>query len=196
MDQIQAFVTAHAAVFVLVWPLATALASVLYKLAENNPRMHAALSFLAGLGIDLPKLWDALGRMLTGAAASTAAKLLPLALVAGLGLASSGCLSSAPVVPVTPANQQQVSSCETTATTHNAFVLGDIVIGGVTTGLAGVSAAVTDNNTKTALAISAAVAAGLTAIGTGGVGLTTVNFEDSKCSDVVGSLPLASKAAQ
>ena len=130
-----------------------------------------------------------------GANAKAAGKVVAVLGLLALAGSQSGCLSSAPIVPVTPANQAQIASCSTDAQLHNAFVLGDIIVGGTTTGIAGASAAFTDTNTKTALAISAAIAAGLTAIGTGGVGLTTMNFEDSKCADVVGSLPIAANKA-
>jgi len=86
-----AFVTAHATLIALLWPAVTALASLGYTLAESNPRMHAALSFLAGIGIDLPKIWAALTRMLTGSAV-TAAKVAVVAVFMGLaGVSVSAC---------------------------------------------------------------------------------------------------------
>lgn len=48
------------------WAGLTALASLLYQAAEKNARMHAFLSTLASLGVDLPALWNALGRMVSG----------------------------------------------------------------------------------------------------------------------------------
>lgn len=52
--------------WIVLWPALTAAASLGYQALEHDTRGHAVLSALASLGLDLPKLWDALGRMLTG----------------------------------------------------------------------------------------------------------------------------------
>jgi hypothetical protein len=103
----------------------------------------------------------------------------------------SGCISSAPIVPVTPANQNQISVCQADATLHNDVVIGDFVVGGLTSGLAGVSAGLpnTDSSAKTAIAISAAVGGALTITGAAIAGYTASNFSNSNCSSVVGILP-------
>lgn len=109
-----------------------------------------------------------------------------------LALCSVACISSAPIVPVTPANTDQISSCQTTAEWHNGVVIGDFVFGGAGAALGGIGAAVTDSNTKTGLAIGAAVAGGLTAVGAAIAGYTASNFANSNCSNVVGQLPTVS----
>lgn len=85
-----AFLAAHAALLVIVWPALTAVASLLYTLADKSPRTHGALSTLAGLGIDLPKVWEALGRLVTGSTVKIAGVVL---FVIGLSFTSSACIN-------------------------------------------------------------------------------------------------------
>jgi hypothetical protein len=119
------------------------------------------------------------------------AVLLGLAVLAGCGLPA--CISSAPITPVTPANQDQVSTCQSIASLHNGVVIGDFAVGGITSGLAGVGAALTDTQTKTDLAIAAAAAGAVALVGTGIAGLTSADFANSNCSSVVGALPASHK---
>jgi hypothetical protein len=107
-----------------------------------------------------------------------------------------GCISSAPITPVTPANQDQVSTCQSIASLHNGVVIGDFVVGGVTSGLAGVGAALSDTQSKTDLAIAAAAAGAVGLVGTGVAGLTSADFANSNCSSVVGSLPAGKGGGQ
>jgi hypothetical protein len=60
------WITAHQVLLIAMWPLLTAVISLFYKQLDQIPRVHAALSALTALGIDLPKLWEALGRIVTG----------------------------------------------------------------------------------------------------------------------------------
>jgi hypothetical protein len=60
------WITAHQVLLIAMWPLLTAVVSLFYKQLDAIPRVHAALSVLTALGIDLPKLWEALGRVITG----------------------------------------------------------------------------------------------------------------------------------
>ena len=113
-----------------------------------------------------------------------------------LCLACASCISSAPIVPETPANQAQIASCQSTASLHNGIVLGDFVFGGSAAGVGAVGALVTDSGQKTALLVTGAILGGLTTIGTAIAGYTASNFANSKCSDVVGGLPLGSKAPE
>ena len=103
----------------------------------------------------------------------------------------AGCLSSAPIVPVTPANTAQISSCESTASQHDGYVIGDFVVGGVSAGLAAAAAAVSDTNTKTGLGVGAAGAAAVGVTLAALAELTASNFANSQCPTVVGSLPTA-----
>jgi hypothetical protein len=68
-------------------------------------------------------------------------------------------------------------------------VVGDFIIGGSATVMTGISAAVSNQNTKTELAIAGAVAGGITTIGAAVAGFTASNFVDLKCTDVVSPLP-------
>ena len=118
--------------------------------------------------------------------AKMAAKIAPLACL----LLVSGCISSAPIVPVTPANTAQVSSCESSATVHNDFVIGGFVLGGITAGLGAAGAVATDSTAKTDLAISAAAVGGAMLIDTAITGFSAQNFANSQCTSVVGALPV------
>jgi len=118
-------------------------------------------------------------------------------LVMALGLLQSGCLSSAPIVPVTPANTAQVSSCENTATLHDGFVIGDFALGGAAAALGGTAAAVPSSNASAqeGLAISAAVAGAGAVVLTAFSEYTASNFANGNCPSVVGPLPAAAPAA-
>ena len=102
----------------------------------------------------------------------------------------TGCISSAPTVPVTAANTAQISSCESSAAVHNDFVIGGFALGGISAGLGASGAAVSDTNAKTDLAIGAAVVGGLVLIDSAIVGLSASNFANSQCTSVVGALPV------
>ena len=106
-------------------------------------------------------------------------------------LALAGCLYSAPIVPVTPANQAQVASCQQTAVFHDGDVIVDFGLGGISSALAGSAAAVSDQNTKTDLAVVSASVAALVVVGAAIAELTASNFANSNCSSVVGPLPTA-----
>ena len=101
-----------------------------------------------------------------------------------------GCISVTPTVPVTPENSAKISSCESTATLHNGFVLGGIGVGAVSAGMAGVAAASSDKGLQQGLAIGAAAAAGVTALATGGAGLTAASFTGNRCTEIVTPLPM------
>ena len=73
-----AWITAHQALMLVLWPALTAAASLAYTQLEKDTRIHAAFNVLASLGIDLPKLWDALGRALTGGGGATPTATAPV----------------------------------------------------------------------------------------------------------------------
>jgi len=112
-----------------------------------------------------------------------------------LALLTSGCLSSAPLVPVTPANQTQITACQNTATLHNAVVIGGFVLSGTTAGLAGAAAALPDPNTKTTLGVIGASVGGVALVSAAIGELTNSNFQNSQCGNVVGPLPTAPNPA-
>jgi hypothetical protein len=109
--------------------------------------------------------------------------------LAVLSLALVACIPSAPIGPVTPANQAQVAACQSIATLHNGVVVGDFIFGGAASGLAAVGAIVTDPQTKTGVAIGAAIAGATGIVGTAIAGFTSRDFANSQCSSVVGDLP-------
>jgi hypothetical protein len=108
---------------------------------------------------------------------------------------STACLPAAPIVPVTAANTQQVSACQQIASVHNGVVLGDFVLGGSATTLAGVGAMATNTSVKTDLSIAAAVVGGVSLAGTAIAGYTAGDFANSNCSSVLGQLPTVSADA-
>jgi hypothetical protein len=112
-----------------------------------------------------------------------------------LAIHQMACISSAAIVPVTPVNQPQITSCQSTATTHDLSVIGDFVFGAAGTTLGSISAVESNQNTKTDLAVAAAGAAGVVIVGTALAAFTASNFANSNCSSVVGPLPLSSKPA-
>jgi hypothetical protein len=68
MNVIQTWLVAHqalAAMLILFWPTLTGLASLGVQLLDATSRGHAVLSFLAAIGVDIPKIIDAIGRMIT-----------------------------------------------------------------------------------------------------------------------------------
>ncbi len=115
--------------------------------------------------------------------------LSAFALVLLLAVGLSACLSGVPIVPVTPQNSAQVSSCQSTESLHNGLVVGDFVLGGATTGLASVSAAVADTATKNVLGVTAAIVGAVAVVDTAVTALTTQSFANGNCSALVGALP-------
>lgn len=111
-----------------------------------------------------------------------------------LGLLLGGCIPSAALVPVTPANADQVRVCKVIAGEHNGFVVGDVIISGLGTTAAGIGAGLSTSNTglKDGVTTGAAVAGGLAMAGAALVAYTSSAFASSKCSSVVGDLPTQS----
>lgn len=91
-----AFFVAHQ---LAIYGLVTAIASLVYPVLDKNKYAHAIFSFLAASGIDLPKIWNAVVRMLPGAqgtVARAAMKTLPiLALCLGVMGTITGCATTA-----------------------------------------------------------------------------------------------------
>jgi hypothetical protein len=182
----------------------------LEKLCSPESFWYRLGVILASLGVDLTSL----GKLSIGVASADAtrvqvnaasltmgkldavrkdaSKIAPLGV---LMLLLSGCISSAPIVPVTPANTAQVSSCQSSAAVHNDVVIGGFVLGGISAGLGSAGAAVSDSNAKTDLAISAAVVGGLMLVDSAIAGFSASNFANSQCSGVVGALPVIAKPA-
>jgi hypothetical protein len=111
---------------------------------------------------------------------------------------AAGCISSAPTVPVTPSNSAQIATCQSDATIHNGFVVGDFVFSGATPVLAGVAAALpsTDTTARTALGVAAVITGGVAVATSGLTAFTSAAFANSGCSAVVGALPASSLAAK
>jgi hypothetical protein len=112
-----------------------------------------------------------------------------------LALQNQACISSAAIVPETAANTNQINTCQSTASLHNGFVIGDFALGGASTGLASAAAFATDTNTKNALAYVGIGTGAALIVGTAIAGYTSSNFANSNCSSVVGALPSITKPA-
>jgi hypothetical protein len=110
-----------------------------------------------------------------------------------LALQNQACISSAAIVPETAANTNQINTCQSTASLHNGFVIGDFALGGASTGLASAAAFATDTNTKNALAYVGIGTGAALIVGTAIAGYTSSNFANSNCSSVVGALPSITK---
>ena len=123
------------------------------------------------------------------AQASKLRSLGAIVMVMALGAMMLGCMSSAPVVPVTPQNAQQVSSCESSASVHNDAAITSIALGAVGTGLGSVAAVDQDPNARAGLAIGGAASAALAGGAAAIVALAAQNFQNGHCTDVVGALP-------
>jgi hypothetical protein len=122
----------------------------------------------------------------------TAARVRGVALALAAALLAalcSGCLADAPIVPVTPANQAQVTTCENTAGLHNGFVIGDFTLTGAGGALGAVGALEPSSQAKTGLAIGATIAGAGAILASSVVALSSSNFANNHCSDVVGPLP-------
>lgn len=121
---------------------------------------------------------------------------LGLFVLAAFALSQSACISSAPIVPVTPQNQSQITTCQNTAAIHDAILVSDIVLGGATATVGSLAAAEQDSTLKNDLAIIGAVSGGVAAVGALVAELTHKSFDDSQCTDVVGPLPAKKTAGR
>jgi hypothetical protein len=116
--------------------------------------------------------------------------LLAVIAIVGLAVFLAGCIPGTAIVPVTASNSAQVSSCQSSASVHNAFVIGDFAVGGIGATLGSVAAAESsDPNTAKALAVAAAVTAGVGVFGAAVASLAASNFANGQCTTVVGALP-------
>ena len=149
-------------------------------------KMAGAFALTALLGWLKTNPWNA------AAAKAAAVKVTGVLLLCLLATSQSACITSAPTVTPTPQNQAQIASCQATASLHNGVVIGDMVVGGGATTLGTIAAALPGDqvSTKTNLAIGAAALAGVTTIGVGIAALTSANFSNGHCSDVVAPLPM------
>lgn len=119
-------------------------------------------------------------------------RLAALALLAGcLG----GCISAVPVEPVTPANQAQVTGCQSIASTHNDLVVGGFVFSGGATALGAISSVTSDASTRVGLSVATAIVGVLAGLDTAWAALTSSEFANGNCSAVVGPLPAGKRSA-
>jgi hypothetical protein len=112
------------------------------------------------------------------------------ALFAG-AVALGSCIPAIPTGPVTAGNAAQVQGCQTTATEHNALVLGGVALGAGASGLSTVTAADAALRTSVPLLVIAAALTGLVTVAGAGAGLTAATFTNGGCGAVVGALPAA-----
>ena len=116
---IVAWLQANQTLVILAWPTITALASLAYTQLDKNTRIHAFLSVLASAGIDLPKLWEALTRLVVGgqppsAGGGTTSGVGHGGIAAAclvLMLTPLGCNKPIVVPPNTPADVENALAC-------------------------------------------------------------------------------------
>jgi hypothetical protein len=185
----------NAATWLLLWPLITAVLSLVYNYLDRFPRVHAVLEIGVKAGIDLPAILEALKRFATGM--PSAGRLAKMAAKTGgaivvllvLGLSQSACIDSSTTVPVNAGNQGQVNACLSSARVHNDSVIVGIGLGALATGAATTAAADSDPNVRTGMAVTGAATAALAAGAASLAGLTASNFASNHCSEVVTPLP-------
>jgi hypothetical protein len=158
----------------------------------NTANLVADLKMAAAFGLTALVGWLKTDPWTTAAAKVAAARKVPtVPPMALLCLLLMGCISVTPTVAVTPENSAKISSCESTATLHNGFVLGGIGVGAISAGMAGVAAAEPGNKgLQQGMAVGAAAAAGVAALAAGGAGLTAASFTGNRCTDVTTPLPM------
>ena len=152
-------------------------------------KMAGAFALTALVGWLKTDPWNAAANKQLAAGAMKAIGVLGILFLFG---SQAACITSSPTVTPTPANQAQIASCQATASLHNGIVIGDMTVGGGAATLGTIAAALPGNqvNGKTDLAIAAAATAGLTTIGAGIAALTSANFSNGHCSEVVAPLPM------
>jgi hypothetical protein len=127
-------------------------------------------------------------------AAARAMRVATAAKIAGclvFLLALGACLSSAPIVPQTPQNANQIATCQTIAKDYNGVVVGDMVLslGETGAGIAGAAISGSNPNAKTGFAVGDAIGAAAIASGIALAAYMNQDFTNSNCSSVVGALP-------
>lgn len=125
---------------------------------------------------------------------------------AALALMTVGCIheptmdsvgAPAPGTPPPPAPPAAaVSSCETTRTWHNIWVLSGTVFGGLGGSGATVDALSSDHNVQTGLSIGVAAAAVLGGLATAAAGITSDTYATDNCQQILQQLVAASAAAK
>jgi hypothetical protein len=179
---------------VIAYAVLSALAALFTALGKVPSPGFAAVcqkiaSVLGVVAMDVQEI----SSFIFGSAKKTATKFSSCLALGAILLCASGCISSAPVVPVTAANSAQIAVCQQDAVLHNATMVAGLVLGGADVALPAIAASLpsTAADAKTdlaATAIGTAAAAGvLTAI----TAVTQSNFSNSQCSQVVGALPAA-----
>jgi hypothetical protein len=156
--------------------------------------MHCSAGVLGLIGTIIILLQNSIKDPAAQVASDAAKKAAALRVVGSLLMLAccvllAGCLGSSPTVPVTAANTAQISQCESTATQHDGYVIGDFVFTG-TGGILGAAGAIaSDPQTKTDLAVGATIAGGVAILASSLVAFSASNFATNNCSSVVGALP-------
>lgn len=126
------------------------------------------------------------------AKAAAAAVGVVSALLVVLALYLTGCTPMAPIVPQTPDNAAQISSCQSLSGAHNDFVVGGFVVGLSGSTLAGIAAGEAASNPSLGRDLGiAATATGAVAAGALVLGSYYANgYAAQRCPDVMGPLPI------
>jgi hypothetical protein len=101
-----------------------------------------------------------------------------------------GCLSATPLVPVTPTNAQQISSCSSDANAHNWAVIGGTALAGVAGAEGTIASQVTNASTAKALDWSILIEGVVAAAAASLAGVEASNYAQSQCPSLEGPLPL------
>lgn len=126
-------------------------------------------------------------RIVTAAAKVATSTLFLVA----LGVLLVGCTPSVATVPVTPANQDQITACKSLSSTRNALVVGDFSLGVLDGAAAGIAAGLASSNPTGAKDIGIGTTAGAGVVA-GGVLLAAFYanaYAAQHCPDVLGPLP-------
>jgi hypothetical protein len=114
---------------------------------------------------------------------------LPIAILA-LACGASGCLAAVPTVPVTPANQTQISACQNDANFHNWSVIGGTGLAGVAGAEGAIETQVPNVNTQHALEWSILLEGVVAAAAATLAGVESANYVQSGCPALTGPLPI------
>jgi hypothetical protein len=80
MSELQKWANDNALLLAILWPALTALVTVLFKprspeeYAALPPRLAACLKLVGALGLDIPKMLEAAGQVLTGSSRKDGSK--------------------------------------------------------------------------------------------------------------------------
>lgn len=128
MQSVWAFLSAHAVLVLLAWPILSALVNLAFgaadKYAATHPRVHAVLSLIESAGFDARGTLSAIAKLLAGKGISVGAKKAGAVVFVLLGLGALASQQSA----CTPAEQQQVAKIAPEAAACVFAIVEDVTV--------------------------------------------------------------------